>query len=105
LIEMVPSVDHLLIVNIAVAPEHQGRGFGRALMAHAEDVARSLHLNEMRLYTNALFAENIRFYGRLGYRVDRKEEHAQFGVTVYMSKRLDSADAAAKDHSSSRTSP
>ncbi|MFM7691383.1 MAG: GNAT family N-acetyltransferase [Alphaproteobacteria bacterium] len=105
LIEMAPSVDHLLIVNIAVAPEHQGRGFGRALMAHAEDVARSLHLNEMRLYTNALFADNIRLYGRLGYRVDREEEHAQFGVTVYMSKRLDNADAAAKDHSSSRTSP
>jgi GNAT superfamily N-acetyltransferase len=105
LIEMAPSVDHLLIVNIAVAPEHQGRGFGRVLMAHAEDVARSLNLSEMRLYTNALFARNIRLYSRLGYRVDRKEEHAQFGVTVYMSKRLDSADAAAKDHSSSRTSP
>ncbi|MFM7416460.1 MAG: GNAT family N-acetyltransferase [Alphaproteobacteria bacterium] len=105
LIEMAPSADHFLIVNIAVAPGHQGHGHGRALMAHAEEVARTLNLSEMRLYTNALFAENIRFYGRLGYRVDRKEEHAQFGVTVYMSKRLDSADAAAKDHSSSRTSP
>jgi ribosomal protein S18 acetylase RimI-like enzyme len=105
LIEMAPSTDHLLIVNIAVAPGHQGRGHGRALMAHAEEVARSLNLREMRLYTNARFAENIRLYSRLGYRVDREEDHAQFGVTVYMSKRLDSADAAAKDHYSSRTSP
>jgi ribosomal protein S18 acetylase RimI-like enzyme len=92
----------LLIVNIAVAPNHQGRGHGRALMAHAEEVARTLNLSEMRLYTNALFAENIQLYSRLGYRVDREEEHAQFGATVYMSKRL---DAAGNEHSSSRTSP
>ncbi|MCA3377350.1 MAG: hypothetical protein INF64_09510, partial [Roseomonas sp.] len=56
-------------------------------------------LSEMRLYTNALFAENIRLYGRLGYRVDREEEHPQFGATVYMSKRL---DAAGNEHSSTR---
>jgi ribosomal protein S18 acetylase RimI-like enzyme len=105
LIEMAPSADHLLIVNIAVAPNHQGRGHGRALMAHAEEVARTLNLSEMRLYTNALFAENIRLYSRLGYRVDHEEEHAQFGMTVYMSKRLDTDNALGNDHSSSGTSP
>ncbi len=102
LIEMAPKADHLLIVNVAVAPTYQGKGHGRALMAHAEEVARSLNLSEMRLYTNALFAENLRLYSRLGYRVDREEEHPQFGGTVYMSKRL---DAAADEHSSNRTSP
>jgi hypothetical protein len=60
-------------------------------MAHAEEVARSLNLSEMRLYTNALFAENLRLYSRLGYRVDREEQHPQFGVAVHMSKRLDAA--------------
>jgi GNAT superfamily N-acetyltransferase len=99
LIEMAPKADHLLIVNVAVAPTYQGKGHGRALMAHAEDVARSLNLREMRLYTNARFAENLRLYGRLGYRVDREEEHPQFGATVYMSKRL---DAAGNEHSSTR---
>ena len=99
LIEMAPKADHLLIVNVAVAPTHQGRGHGSALMAHSEEVARSLNLREMRLYTNALFAENLRLYGRLGYRVDRAEEHPQFGATVYMSKRL---DAAGNEHSSTR---
>ena len=99
LIEMAHAADHLLIVNVAVAPTHQGRGHGSALMAHSEEVARSLNLREMRLYTNALFAENLRLYGRLGYRVDRAEEHPQFGVTVYMSKRL---DAAGNEHSSTR---
>ena len=102
LIEMAPKADHLLIVNIAVAPTYQGKGYGSALMAHAEEVARSLNLNEMRLYTNALFAENVRLYSRLGYRVDREEQHPQFGGTVYMSKRF---VAAADEHSSNRTSP
>ena len=102
LIEMTPKADHLLIVNVAVVPAQQGRGYGRALMAHAEEVARSLSLNEMRLYTNALFAENLRLYSRLGYRVDREEQHPQFGGTVYMSKRF---VAAADEHSSNRTSP
>jgi GNAT superfamily N-acetyltransferase len=102
LIEMAPKADHLLIVNVAVAPTYQGKGYGRALMAHAEEVARTLNLSQMRLYTNALFAENVRLYSRLGYRVDREEQHPQFGVAVHMSKRL---DAAADEHSSNRTSP
>jgi len=102
LIELAPKADHLLIVNVAVAPTYQGKGHGRALMAHAEAVARTLHLSEMLLYTNALFAENLRLYSRLGYRVDREEQHPQFGIAVHMSKRL---DAAADEHSSIRTSP
>ena len=101
LIEMAPKPDHLLIVNVAVAPTYQGKGYGSALMAHAEEVARSLNLSEIRLYTNALFAENLRLYSRLGYRVDREEQHPQFGVAVHMSKRL---DAIADAHSNSRTS-
>jgi N-acetylglutamate synthase-like GNAT family acetyltransferase len=102
LIEMAPTADHVLIVNVAVVPAQQGRGHGRVLMAHAEEVARSLNLREVRLYTNALFAENLRLYSRLGYRVDCEEQHPQFGVAVHMSKRL---GAAADEHSSSRTSP
>ena len=101
LIEMARTADHLLIVNVAVAPAHQGRGYGRALMAHAEEVARSLGLGEVRLYTNALFAENLQLYSRLGYRVYREEEQPQLGRTVHMSKRLGSAD----EHASSRTAP
>ena len=101
LIELAPKADHLLIVNVAVAPTYQGKGYGRALMAHAEEVARSRNLSQMRLYTNALFAENLRLYSRLGYRVDREEQHPQFGVAVHMSKRL---VAIADAHSNSRTS-
>src|SRR5882724_5047913 len=56
LIEVIPAEDHLLIENIAVRPDQQGRGIGGRLLDHAEGLARSLGLHEMRLYTNAAFA-------------------------------------------------
>jgi GNAT superfamily N-acetyltransferase len=71
-----------------VAPDSQGRGLGRVLMAHAEDLAAALGLVELRLYTNQRFAENIRLYLSLGYRIDREEPSAIGGVATHMSKRL-----------------
>lgn len=88
LIEMHPEVDHLLIVNVVVSPACQGRGYGRALLAHAEELALSIGLQEARLYTNGSFASNVALYKRVGYRVDREEVHPQLGVAVHMSKRL-----------------
>ena len=85
LIEMIPGADHLLIENVAVLPAHQGRGLGRRLMAHAEAVAMALGHPEIRLYTNKLFAENLRLYEKLGYRLDREETWTG-GVIVHMSK-------------------
>jgi len=85
LIEMIPRPDHLLIENVAVAPGFQGKGLGRRLLAHAEQVAASLGHAEIRLYTNRAFAENVRLYQRLGYRIDR-EKAFMGGFTVHMSK-------------------
>jgi len=87
LIETIEQPDHLLIENVAVAPAFQGRGLGRRLMAHAEQLAVELGRTELRLYTNARFAENVALYRRLGYRIDR-EEASTLGVTVYMSKSV-----------------
>jgi len=87
LIELVREPDHLLVLNVAVAPEFQGRGLGSHLMRHAEDVARELGFAEMRLFTNKAFAPNIVLYQRLGYAIDREEPFGG-GFTVYMSKRL-----------------
>ena len=75
-------------------PHYQGLGLGRKLMAHAEELAASQKVGELRLYTNQMFAENIALYARLGYRVDR-EETSVLGVTVYMSKRILPCDVAA----------
>ena len=87
LIETIPATDHLLIENVAVLPEGQGGGYGRRLLAHAEGLAVSLGLPEVRLYTNKAFVENVQLYLRLGYQVDREEAFMN-GVAVHMSKLL-----------------
>jgi GNAT superfamily N-acetyltransferase len=44
--------DHLFVETVAVWPQRQGEGIGRKLMAFAEERARELGLQEVRLYTN-----------------------------------------------------
>jgi len=90
LVETVNEGDHLLIENVAISPAFQRKGYGGLLVAHAEQVARSLQLPELRLYTNAQFAGNVDFYRRHGFAVDR-EEPFKGGITVYMSKRIEPA--------------
>ena len=85
LIETIAGSDHLLIENVAVAPSWQGRGIGRALMAHAEQLVAAMGCCELRLYTNQRFAENIALYLKLGYRIDC-EETWPTGVAIHMSK-------------------
>ena len=57
-----------LLQNIAVAPEAQGKGYGRRLIAFAEEQARERGFTELRLYTNVLMVENIALYHHLGFR-------------------------------------
>ncbi len=61
------GVNHLLIENVAVRPDGQGEGIGDRLLRHAEVVAASPNIREIRLYTNAAFASNISFYAKRGY--------------------------------------
>lgn len=70
-----------------MAPPFQRRGFGRRLLAHAEQVAAASALGEIKLYTNPRFAGNVGLYRKLGYRVDREEEF-RGGVVVHMSKAV-----------------
>jgi len=92
LIETIPEADHLLIENIAVSPAYQGRGLGRRLVAHAEELALSRGRAEVRLYTNKMFTENVGLYEKLGYRIEREEAFTGGGVIVHMSKRVRAAD-------------
>ena len=88
LIELVPEPACLLIENIAVLPDHQGRGIGGALLHHADEVARSRGLPALRLYTNAAFATNIELYARYGYEHVRREPLPLGGELVHMKRRL-----------------
>jgi N-acetylglutamate synthase-like GNAT family acetyltransferase len=88
LIEVVPQAQHLLIENIAVRPDHQGKRIGEFLLSHAEVIARSLHLAELRLYTNAAFISNIEFYARCGFQEFHRELFPAGGVTVHMKKMI-----------------
>ncbi|RZS82134.1 acetyltransferase (GNAT) family protein [Phyllobacterium myrsinacearum] len=87
LIEMIRETGCLLIENVAVAPAFQGRGYGRLLLTHAEALAGSLGLREIRLYTNKMFAENIALYLKLGYAIDREEPFLG-GIAVHMRKPI-----------------
>ena len=88
LIETKCEADHLLIVNVAVFPAFQKRGFGRWMLSYAEQLAASVGLKELRLYTSNLYTANIALYMRLGYAIDR-EEPFKGNFIVYMSKRID----------------
>ncbi len=88
LIETVDEGDGLLVENVAVAPAQQGGGLGTRLLALADEIARGEGKDRVRLYTNKLWAENIRLYLKLGYRIDREEQVAPGLVRVHMSKAL-----------------
>ena len=87
LVETIPKTDHLLIENVAVSPAFQGRGLGGMLLDHAEGLTATAGHDEIRLYTNKLFTENVCLYQKRGYRIDREETWAG-GVIVHMAKRL-----------------
>lgn len=59
--------DHAMIFSVAVAPEFQGKGFGIALLKHADEQTRLWRLPEVRLYTNARMERNIALYLAYGF--------------------------------------
>jgi GNAT superfamily N-acetyltransferase len=88
LVETILKPDHLWIENVAVAPEWQGRGYGRLLLKHTEVRAVEAKRFEIRLQTNQAFAANLELYAKFGYAIDRTEPF-RGGALVYMSKQLD----------------
>ena len=76
-----------LLDNIAVLPDCQGKGFGRALIEFAEAEARRRGFGEIHLYTHALMTENIALYRRIGF-VETHRVSEKGYDRVYMTKRL-----------------
>jgi ribosomal protein S18 acetylase RimI-like enzyme len=83
-----PADDVLELENVAVDPAHQRRGFGRSLIAFAEQHARDLGLTAVTLYTNEAMVENLRLYPRLGFVETGRRVEDGFR-RVYFRKDLD----------------
>ena len=79
--------DHMLIWGVAVEPRLQRRGMGRQLMRFAEAEARRRGVDEIRLYTNRKFTENIRLYKGIGYAATHTETLGQ-RTLVHMRKQI-----------------
>lgn len=79
--------DHLLIWSIATDPALAGNGIGRELLARADDRARELGLDTLRLYTGSKLSHLVAWYGRNGYIVERVQELPDRSLT-HMLKRL-----------------
>ena len=87
MIVLVREPDHLLVENVAVDPDRQRAGVGRALMGRAEQFARESGFREVRLFTNVIMTRNQAIYRHLGYREDGRSIEADF-QRVYFSKTV-----------------
>ena len=82
--------DHVHIFSIAVEPSAQSSGFGRRLLAFAEEFARKSGHDHLTLVTNARMERNIGIYKRAGYSETARRPHPVHAgwVVVHMEKRL-----------------
>ncbi|NKB58958.1 MAG: GNAT family N-acetyltransferase [Alphaproteobacteria bacterium] len=71
------------LANLAVHPDHSGKGLGGKLIALSEKAAKKRGYSEMRLNTHVAMPENVQFYSHLGW-----EELSREGNTVSMRKIL-----------------
>ena len=55
------------LANLAVHPDHVGKGLGRKLIEHSECETKRQGFSEMRLNTHVDMPENIRLYQYLGW--------------------------------------
>lgn len=79
-----------LIDVIAVHPDHQGSGAGRALLELAEREALRQGHASIYLFTNEKMTENLALYQRIGY-VEYRRESLDGRTRVYLRKPLTNA--------------
>jgi GNAT superfamily N-acetyltransferase len=76
--------DAFHIMNVAVDPQHGGKGVGKALLAHAETLARRAGINRLVLATHKDMAGNASMYEHLGWKVAGLE-----GNKILMQRNLE----------------
>jgi predicted N-acetyltransferase YhbS len=87
---LVAEADHLHVRRLAIAPEVQGRGIGRAMMAWAESAARRRGLTAVTVGVRLALTGNRAFFSRLGYEPVAEHAHAGYDhpTAVEMRKRI-----------------
>lgn len=73
--------------RLAVAPELQGRGIGRTMMAWAEDEARRRGCDAVSVGVRVALPRNLTFYRRLGYEVTAEHRHDGYDRTTWLAMR------------------
>ena len=66
------------VYYVAVDPDHQGKDFGRAIMAAAEDWLRAQGLEKIMLMVRADNSKVRAFYDRLGYETQERVIYAKW---------------------------
>ncbi|MEZ5863210.1 MAG: GNAT family N-acetyltransferase [Geminicoccaceae bacterium] len=84
------SLEHSAVRTVFVAPEHQGRGLGSALMRELEVLCRTRGLTRQTV-RSSITAEG--FYTRLGF-VAVRDQYVGAERTIIMERSLIAADAA-----------
>lgn len=87
LVVLIPKERSMLLDNVAVRPQVQGRKLGSQLIAFAEQQARAAGYDSIRLYTQELMTDNRARYTHLGVVETHRAEEKGL-KRVYMTKTL-----------------
>ncbi|SLN56536.1 acetyltransferase [Roseovarius albus] len=66
------------LANVAVHPDHGGRGIGRLLIDSAIDASKAAGCHSITLVTHAAMPDNIHLYEHLGWRKTGAMDHKVF---------------------------
>ena len=84
LVLVVPAgEDFIKLANIAVHPDHGGKGLGRLLIDQAIAASKDQGFDEIRLNTHTAMADNVGLYEHLGW-----TEIGRNATTISMSRKI-----------------
>ena len=84
---LIQNDNGVLLDNVAVHTDFQGRGIGSKLVKFAEDEAQRQGYGSLQLYTHELMTENYHAYLKLGYaEIERRLEKGF--ARIYMQKNF-----------------
>lgn len=86
-LELVPGKGYLAVQTLAVRPDRQRRGLGRALMRLAEEEARRQGRNLLKLQTPESMTESVALCETLGFLETRRQSYWDSQI-IHLEKAL-----------------